>query len=307
MAYVDPTGHSWLSKYWQTAASIVTTVVSILAPPLAPAMMAINFAISAYTAVQTGNVLGLTGGIIGGAVFGAIGKSIAGNLITANIGDLAYKFAGGAIEGAVEFGISGFGAGFGAALASGENFKDSLRAGGVGAAIGAATGSIIQGSYKAGWQNSLHGISIPESVGLQAKTGTYGESYFNNLGETLSRRRNAYGVYKHYGYAEESASFKGGMRPASFGTTDVYSTGQEAQQMLSLPIHKPGDLPPNAFYAITVDLTKTKVIAFPGPVPSKTYSGFGMTATRSGGGSQVFFPTGTPPGSVGEPEEIPMY
>lgn len=130
-------------------------------------MWAVNMGISAYTAVQTGDILGFAGGIVGGAVFGALGKGLSLGL-SARIGDAAWHFAGGALGGAIEFGMGGFGAGLGAALASGESFKDSLKAGGFGAAIGAATGAVIQGSYVEGWQDVLHGYSIPELGAAQA-------------------------------------------------------------------------------------------------------------------------------------------
>jgi len=158
---VDPSGLGWFKKFWQSIVGVASTIISILVPPLAPAMMAINFGISAYNAIQTGNIAGLAGGMIGGAVFGAIGKEIALGMSGA-MGSSAFSFGGGALIGAVEFGAGGFGAGFGASLAGGESLKDSLKAGGMGAAAGAAMGAVIEGSYMAGWQNSLHGASRTE-------------------------------------------------------------------------------------------------------------------------------------------------
>ncbi len=165
--YVDPTGHSWKS-FWKSIVGIAATVLSIAFPVLAPVMWAVNFSISAYTAIQTGNILGLAGGIVGGAVFGAIGKGFALG-VAARMGDLGRSFIGGAIGGTIEFGMGGFGSGFGAALASGESFKESLSAGGIGAAIGGITGAAIQGSYIAGWQDSLHGYSVGELGLAQGK------------------------------------------------------------------------------------------------------------------------------------------
>jgi RHS repeat-associated protein len=159
--YTDPTGHNWFKKNWRTIVSVVCTVVSIVCPPLSLAMYLINTAISAYTAIQTGNAWGFVGGLVGGAVFGAVGKELALGLAGA-MGNSAFSFAGGAVIGAVEFGISGFGSGFGAAVASGASFSDSLKAGGMGVAIGAATGAVIQGSYMAGWQDKMHGLSRRE-------------------------------------------------------------------------------------------------------------------------------------------------
>jgi hypothetical protein len=96
-----------------------------------------------------------------------IGKNLALGL-AARMGDAAWHFAGGALGGMIEFGLGGFGAGFVGALASGESLKDSLRAGGFGAAIGAATGALIQGSYVEGWQKILHGYTLPELGAAQA-------------------------------------------------------------------------------------------------------------------------------------------
>ena len=110
--YVDPSGHGWFSKIWSSIVGAVSTIVSILIPPLAPAMWAINTAISAYTAYDTGNIAGLLGGIAGGAIFGAIGKGLY-DKIGGMMGKFAFSFPGGAIGGAIEFGLSGFGAGFG--------------------------------------------------------------------------------------------------------------------------------------------------------------------------------------------------
>ena len=75
--YIDPTGHSWFSKFWKSIVGVVAAVVSIAIPVLAPAMWAVNMGISAYTAVQTGDILGFAGGIVGGVVFGALGKGLA--------------------------------------------------------------------------------------------------------------------------------------------------------------------------------------------------------------------------------------
>ena len=113
-------------------------------------------------------------------------------------------------------------------------------------------------------------------------------------------------IFYHYGYKNEARLFKAGLRPGSYGTKDAYRTGFEAQQKLALPIHRPGDLPPNAIYTVTVDLSKYPVEG-PSPVGTRTYSKFGITATRAGGGQEYFFPKGTPPGSVSEPVEIPEY
>ena len=94
----------------------------------------------------------MLGGIVGGVVFGSIRQRFSISL-SARIGDAAWHFAGGALGGAIEFGMGWVLAlGLGAVLASGESFGNSLKAGGMGAAIGAVSGAAIQGSYVEGWQ-----------------------------------------------------------------------------------------------------------------------------------------------------------
>ena len=158
---------NFFERAWKTVVSIASVVVSILAPPLAPAMWAVNMAISGYTAIQSGNVLGFLGGIAGGAVFGAIGQSL-GGAISATMTNVG-TFTSGFIVGAVEFGISGFGAGFVGALSGGASFSEAIKAGGIGAAAGAVAGGIIQGSYHAGWQKSMHGYDDPRIAARNAQ------------------------------------------------------------------------------------------------------------------------------------------
>jgi len=193
----DPTGHSfksWFKKHWQEIVSVITSVVSIFVPVLAPVMWAVNMGISAYTAVQTGSVIGFAGGIVGGAVFGAIGKSLALGMV-GSIGQSAWTFTGGAITGAVEFGLGGFGSGFGASLASGRSFTESIKAGAAGAAIGAVTGAAIQGSYMAGWQDSLHGYSYGEAALAQASGNLQNLPRIDSV--LRSRTKGTEGLYLH--------------------------------------------------------------------------------------------------------------
>ena len=96
------------------------------------------------------------------------------------------------------------------------------------------------------------------------------------------------------------------MNPGSYGTKDVYTTGFNAQQKLSLPVHRLNDAPPDAMYTVTVDLSKYRVSA-PSEVQPKTYPFNGGTVTRPGGGTEVTFINGTGHGSVSEPVEIPQY
>ena len=168
LKYTDPTGYGWFKKFWKSIVSIVTPIVSIIAPPVAPAMMAINTAIGATTAIESGNPLSFVGAVVGGAVFGGVGKSLASSIASTMTKSFTNSFIGGAIIGSVEFGIAGFGAGLGAGLASGQSFPQALKSAGIGAGFGAATGAIIEGSYMAGWQNSMHGLSEGEIEAARA-------------------------------------------------------------------------------------------------------------------------------------------
>lgn len=125
---------------------------------------------------MSGNWGGLAGGIAGGLIGGAIGWQAAvagGALLTTQA---ASTFLGGFAIGAVEFGAAGFGSGFGAALGSGASFSDAMSAGLMTGAIAGVAGGIIQGSYMAGWQNTVHGASkadILRAKGVERDVGLY--------------------------------------------------------------------------------------------------------------------------------------
>jgi len=186
--YVDPSGHSWFSKHWREIVGVVTTVISMFVPVLAPAMWLVNTAISAYTAIETNSLAAFAGGMIGGMVGGGLGQGV-GKAFAGALGANSFTFLGGAIIGAGEFGVSGFASGFGGAVASGASFKDSLRAGGMGAAMGAVTGAIIEGSYLAGWQHGMHGLSgaaIGPETGVKREVGLHrGYSDITPVGKNL--------------------------------------------------------------------------------------------------------------------------
>jgi RHS repeat-associated protein len=157
--YVDPSGHSWFSKFW---GAIVGVVAGIVGTVLSGGNMMVGFQIfnffsSLGSAVKTGNwggfAGGLAGGVLGGWAGGALGDKFAGFL-----GKKAFSFGGGFLVGATEMGVGGFGGSFGGALGSGESFGDAMKAGGIGFGIGAAVGGLIEGSYY-GMQNFAHGMS----------------------------------------------------------------------------------------------------------------------------------------------------
>lgn len=117
-------------------------------------------------------------------------------------------------------------------------------------------------------------------------------------------------IYYHYGYRYEAPSFaENGMCPWSFGTPDrEIFPGTVAQQRYGLPPKDAVDSPPDARYRIVVPpgypvipLGEVAGVTFlPGP-DNPT----GQPVTRTGGGKQVRFPRGTPPGSVSPPQSVP--
>lgn len=92
------------------------------------------------------------------------------------LSDAVPKFVVGAVVGGIEFGASGFGAGFGASIGSGESFKDAARIGLVTAGVSAIAGAIIEGSYMAGWQSSMHGATVGDLLrekGVEREVALY--------------------------------------------------------------------------------------------------------------------------------------
>lgn len=115
-------------------------------------------------------------------------------------------------------------------------------------------------------------------------------------------------IYYHYGYASQAPLFANGMRAGSYGTPDrVLVPGSTAQQIYALPPQNALDPSPDARYTITAP-PGTPVQNL-GPVGPTTFRGqdnpTGENVDRTGGGSEVRFPNGTPPGSVSGPESLP--
>ncbi len=133
--YVDPTGHSWFSKFFKKVGEFFENLVK--------------------------NPVSFIAGFVGGLVFGFVGMTIAKG-IGVFLGGASESFFGGAIMGTVEFGMGGFGSGLASGLAGGMSFNEAISNAGYGAAAGAILGIGIEGSYMAGWQNVAHGLSKNE-------------------------------------------------------------------------------------------------------------------------------------------------
>ncbi|MCG2678925.1 MAG: hypothetical protein L6455_02995, partial [Kiritimatiellae bacterium] len=101
-------------------------------------------------------------------------------------------------------------------------------------------------------------------------------------------------LFRHYGYAEDAAKFKVGLKPGSY-TTHARGRpmgGATAQERLALP----HETPPNAYYKVRVG-PETPV---QGPSPVEATE----IPPRTGAGIQYYFPEGTPPGSIEGPFPI---
>jgi RHS repeat-associated protein len=135
--YIDPTGHSWKS-FWKKVGGFFKD-----------------------------NWKGIVGGLVGGLLFAPIAFGVGSFVASTLTASAATSFAGGFLIGAAEFGVAGFGAGFGSGFAQTEDFRSALESGAWGALTGAITGGLIEGSYLAGWQDVLHGLSRADVVQSQ--------------------------------------------------------------------------------------------------------------------------------------------
>jgi len=115
-------------------------------------------------------------------------------------------------------------------------------------------------------------------------------------------------TFYHYGYASMASQFSGGLRLGSFGTSNsIIVPGTTAQQLYGLPPKDSLDSPPDAFYTVTVPPGVPVIDNGPhGPVAFPANANpTGQDVYRSGGGNEVIFPKGTPPGSVSSPGKLP--
>ncbi|MEW5757848.1 MAG: RHS repeat-associated core domain-containing protein, partial [Candidatus Omnitrophota bacterium] len=153
--YIDPTGHSfmdWLGKIFGFIAGAITGVATA---NFMVGFQVFNLVDSLYTAGRTGNWGGFGAGVAGGLLGGFVGGAAAGGLSNAFIQG-GINFGEGFLIGAAEMGIAGFGSGFFGALGSGANAGDAAKSGGISAGISAMAGGLLEGSYAAGWQDSVH-------------------------------------------------------------------------------------------------------------------------------------------------------
>lgn len=91
-------------------------------------------------------------------IFAPIGVGVA-SWMAGSMGGFAETFAGGFLIGRMEFGITDFGAGFGGGLAQTGDVGTAFKSGAIGFATGFAYGGVVEGTYMAGLQDVLHGLS----------------------------------------------------------------------------------------------------------------------------------------------------
>ena len=189
-----------------------------------------SFWSSGINAAISGDMGSFAAGFGASVALGAAGRWAAIGLGGAML-ESAKSFAGGFAIGAVEFGLSGFGAGFASSYAGGASFSDAMEAGGRGALIGAAVGGVIEGSYMAGWQNSLHGASRQDVYKAGVKhMRSLTISRTDRFGVTVGARK-AVGPFGHRYIRTQTGGFEAGpddnwnmkVNPAkTVATTDSY-------------------------------------------------------------------------------------
>jgi len=157
--YIDPTGHSWFSKWWgKLVGAIAGVVATIFTGNMMVGFQLFNFFSSLQSTITTGSCGAFAGGIVGGLIGGYAGGALANN-VAGVLGENAFNFGSGFLIGATEMGVGGFGGSFGGALGGGASFGEAIKQGVIGLGIGAAVGGLIEGSYLGGMQNIAHGMS----------------------------------------------------------------------------------------------------------------------------------------------------
>ena len=168
ITYIDPSGHAFWDTFKKWIGHIVGAIAGIAATIMSGGNVLAGFQVYSFAsgminagiAAVSGDWSGVGAGI-GGMIGSVVGYN-AGVAGAALLSDAVPRFVVGAVEGAIEFGTSGFGAGFGGAIGSGASFKDAVTTGLVIGGVSAVAGSIIEGSYMAGWQSILHGATVEE-------------------------------------------------------------------------------------------------------------------------------------------------
>lgn len=162
--YIDPSGHSWFSKFFGKIFGVIAGVVgTIVTGNAMVGFQLYSMFDSLGTAVNTGNWGGFAGGLAGGILGGIAGVSWATS-IAKSLGEASYTFGGGFMIGAAEFGSAGFGSSFGQSLGSGESFSEAIKQGAISFGIGSITGGLIEGCYLGGCQTFIHGMSVSHLV-----------------------------------------------------------------------------------------------------------------------------------------------
>ncbi|MBI1882930.1 MAG: hypothetical protein HYS08_01825 [Chlamydiae bacterium] len=115
--------------------------------------------------------------------------------------------------------------------------------------------------------------------------------------QTKTQEQEEFLVFYHYGFRSESLSFAGGIWPGGYaspqGPGEFYYDPLVIQDRLALP----DPMPPDAYYIVSIDPEEAPIL---GPsIVQKT-----RNPKRNGGGWEVRFPAGTPPGSVEGPFNI---
>jgi len=151
-----------------------------------------------------------------------------------------------------------------------------------------ATGAVIGGAVNVVSRTTSNVLaSLTNTATLAPGTSIPISTATTSVEVSVFRQTTAGETFLHYGYAEQSAGFAGGLRANGFATTVGGLSGTEAQAGLALP----RAIPPNAVYTVS-------------PQPGTLIRVNPVTAPQFGqpGGLPEFqFPLGTAPGTVSGP------
>ena len=209
--------------------------------------------------------------------FGLGAGEVGGSSWLTRLGNTFDKYIGNPTEQAISYGLKGAGDLLWGALTVGDNF---LR------------GKTLDGSADSGLSPFAANLIAGAAIGRFLPGGGGASAAETTAALSPYRMTRAGETFSHYGYAENAASFQGGLRPGGFATSAGNLSGVEAQSGLALP--RP-TVPPNAVYTVTPE-AGTWIRANPVTRPQ-----FG----QPGGLPEYQFPGGTGPGTVSPPRLIP--
>ena len=158
---------SWIGHAVGAIMGVVAFASTGFTNPLA-GFQVYSFVSGAINSAISGDIGAFAIGTAASSVLGGFCRGI-GQAFDPALGNFSETFMGGFIIGAAEFGAAGFASGFVSEYARTGSGSSALRGAAWGAAISGGIGGLIEGSYKAGWQDTMHGT--PRKVKKAAISG----------------------------------------------------------------------------------------------------------------------------------------